>query len=220
MDMTRILHGLFGFVVITILGTFAYYLKWSGGAEEHRKQILKNLEHYEQVFTTPTAKLSFDYAAAKLDGFPFAKRVKLYQPSVTVQVGKEYYYIAANSIVFIPQGENRNRYQLEVSHDMSSSYKADNIEQENYRLYISGMPKIWLQTERGRSADDLIWNEFGTAFETRTLVIDVSYGDKSEKIGFTPIPTTAPIWSKIPSFTHYPIQLFVGMLREAMIYRK
>ena len=50
------------------------------------------------------------------------------------------------------------------------------------------------------------------------LVLNVGLNGKTQKIGFTLIPMGVPVFMQIPANVSYPLQTFVDMLREAMIY--
>lgn len=214
--MDKFLTFIFGFCVITGLILLGLYLRWSGGADEQKAWVLANISHFEQQFTSNTAKVQFQYDSIEVLGFPFSHYVRFYQPALNLRVGAEHFYIALNRMDMMPDGDEQQRYQLEISNEMTVGYKSTGNVQESYRLHVSGLPKLWLQAAEGPAPAH--WSEYGVAF-TGSLTLDVTNDQKSEKIGFNPMATPIPIWRKIPAHIHYPAQLFVGMLREAMVYR-
>ncbi len=54
----------------------------------------------------------------------------------------------------------------------------------------------------------------------RTLILTVSLNGATKQIGFTFTSLAIPVFMPIPKDATGPLEIFVGMLREAMVYRK
>jgi hypothetical protein len=219
--MSKFMSGLFGTLVIVALMLFAYYLRWSTGAEAYRDEVLANIAHHQQRFNAGNnvSQLSIAYESADVTGFPFAKSVRLYRPSVRLALGAEQFYIDSATMELTPQDEANKRYAVVISPDLSVGYKSGQAAQETYRVHIREAPKIWLQAREGDADSSAMWAEYGVAFVSNKLILDVSNQAKSEQIGFPTMATQMPLWGSIPSNVNYPVQMFVGMLREALVFR-
>lgn len=161
--------------------------------------------HYETIkAATPTATFKVDGIYAT--GFPFKFRVAVHRPTLTQIWGGESYAVSFEKIEL---EKTNDRYRVIVPAQLDTMYAKDGNAPERFHITLNEVPALLL---RGKENGPL--TEFAPQLP-RKLVLDVELNGQTKQIGFDFMPLNIPVFMPIPADVSRPLQIFVGMLREA-----
>lgn len=211
----------------------AWYGIWSYLVSADVARVKATLEHHNQGFkaANPYMELRADKVAAS--GFPFSFRVKVTKPTLSMIWQKQTF---AASIPFIELSEvssSDGRYRVTAPLMMDALFTTDGEAPEQYHVTFSALPKILLRAQ-GSSAlcpnmpgmrqcppVDAVAPLISFAAdlpEEMRMTIDLA--GKSKEVKFNFHSMGVPLFFDIPRDGSGLLEIFVGMLREAMIYQK
>lgn len=204
-------------ILVALLSIFlltaAWYFTWRSMMADDVANIEASIKHRHDIIKTASPHTTFKADAVYATGFPFRFRVAVHRPTLTQVWGNETYAISFEKLELTRA--NDSQFQVFLPQTFDSMYAIDGTAPEQYRIGLNEMPQLWLA---GQSAGT--FTQYGVQLP-RKLVLDVTLNGQARQIGFDfPLQLPKPVFADMPADASRPLQIFVGMLREAMVFSK
>lgn len=199
-------------LLLAVIG--GWYIAWRSSMGTHVARVEATITELNHRYKTPRYRATIEYGSIKPTGFPFSRRVTILSPRINMIEGRETYSIGLSSATL--SLEDEGRYRLNISSDAMAFYATEGKAPEHYSLTVSGMPGLWLRAGEGKGAGAPL-EQVGFQLTAQTT-LKAQLGDETRDIGFRQMPFPKPMFIDIPRDIAYPVSIFVGMLREALVY--
>lgn len=213
--------------LIAFVSLFVWHRIWLAGMQPHVKRIEETIAHYNQLYKSSTYRATIKAAEVRAAGFPFLKKVIIDQPNLAMVQGGITYAVETECIQLIFEDAKQGRYRAEIINDINALYAEAGKAPEAYVVKVSNMPSLWARVqdtsprcvgEHCAAKPEKLLAELG--FELKgDVLLTATLADRSERIGFNAAAIPKPIFMPIPSDVSRPLSLFVGMLREALVFK-
>ena len=213
--------------VVTIAALTAGCVNWTSDMKPHVERIEASIAHYNEQFKTSTYRATFKSDAVYASGFPFSHSVTIKHPNLAMVWGKETYAIEAAYITLAFEDANQGRYRIELPRTIQALYAEAGKAPETYIVDVSDIPTLWI---RVKDSVPICKNHPGCAAEPEAILAEIGFqpngdivlgaqmNDRSEQIGFSMMEMPKALFMPIPNDPSRAISLFVGMLREALVF--
>ncbi len=209
-----------------IIGTALWYQSWNAAMKPHVARINQSITHYNQQFKTSNYRATFKSESVRASGFPFAHMVVIDKPNLAMVWGQETYAVETECIELHFEDAGQGRYRLVLPDAIHALYAEAGKAPEAYKVNVENSPTLWARVmdtssfckgESCQAKPDAVLSEIG--FQPNgDITLDASLGDKTQKIGFPIMALPKPLFMPIPNDPSRPVSLFVGMLREALVF--
>ena len=198
-------------ITIFLIVIGGWFVAWRSMMADDVALVQASIKHHSGTIkaATPTANFKVDGIAAT--GFPFRFRVALHRPTLTQIWDGESYAVSFEKIELEKSG---NRYRVIAPAQMDAMYAKSGSAPERYRITLNEVPALLLKAKEGREP----FTEFAAQLP-RKLVLDVELNGQTKQIGFDFMPLNIPVFMPMPADVGRPLQIFVSMLREAMVFQ-
>ena len=196
-------------VVLAAMG--GWYVAWKNIMADDVAQVKASIAHHAQAIRSVSHTAVFKADDVYATGFPFSFRVAVHRPTLTQVWGNESYAVSFEKIKL--RRSDDARFEVDAPVAFNAMYAQVGKAPEQYRVKLNEMPTIWVASEGSGP-----FTQYGSLLPKK-LVLDVTLDGRTEQIGFDflmPLPMKAPI----PADVSRPLQIFVGMLREALVFQR
>ncbi len=197
-------------LAVLLVATGGWFITWRSMMAADVATIQASIKHRYDTIKAVSPHTTFKADDVYATGFPFSFRVAVHRPTLTQIWGGETYAISFEKLELARANDSRFKVLLPQTFD--SMYAKDGAAPEQYRVSLNEVPQAWLE------GTNVALTKYGVLLP-RKLVLDVSLNGQTKKIGFD-FPLALPVSAEIPLDASRPLQLFVGMLREAMVFSK
>lgn len=206
-------------ILATIFGLMLLYaiawIAWQQLTYEDVEQMKATVEHHHDVLKESNQKATLKVEKVRASGFPFAVRVALIHPSIAMIAGDETYVVSFSKLEWSKVNDTTYRL-VNLPKELEALYAKSGAAPEKYKVTWNETPEIYLQAVDEKSP----LTKFGVKLP-RQLTLTAELNGRTRQIGFNnPILLPQPIYQEIPADASRPLALFVGMLREALVYSK
>lgn len=205
------MHRILFVVAVFAIALGAWYFAWRGIMASDVAQVEATIEYHYRAIKEQTPTATFKADGVKATGFPFGFRVLVHRPTLTQVWGKESYAVSFEWMEL--ERKNATDYRVIAPNTFDAMYAIEGAAPEKYALNASELPSILLRAEG--EEDPLL--RFAAQMPKK-LVLDVSLNGQTKQIGFDFLSVPIPFFTPLPTNVSYPLQIFVGMLREAMVF--
>lgn len=195
---------------VTVVGVGYWYVE-SGKVVAQTEQ---SIVHWRKEFQARQPNIRIQYDDISRAGFPFSPAARIGQPTLSTVSGNESFAVGFETVTLVRIGAGS--YRVETPDSARAVYAVTGEAPEEYLIGWSVAPKLYVRTKTA----DAPFAEYGVQLPQSLLLIPTLNG-ASEKIAFnfSPLLTVRPIYAPIPQEVAYPLQIFVGMLREALVFK-
>lgn len=221
------------FISVFLLGAAAWFLTWRSIMAGQVAQVQASIDHHHRAIKARSQAVTLKADEIYATGFPFGFRVAIARPTLTEIWNKETYAISLERVELERVNRDEGRYRVQLPSAVDAIYAADGQAPERYRIVLNNVPAVLLRAQADSrqcpnfpgsrpcdaSAPTAPLISFAAQLPAQ-LVLDASLNGKSQKIGFSFTPAPLPIFLPIPADAAHPLEIFVGMLREALVFRR
>lgn len=196
--------------IVVLLVSGGWFIAWRSMMADDVALVEANVKHHSRAIKAATPSAAFKVDGIAATGFPFKFRVVVHRPTLTQIWDGESYAVSFEKVELEKSGD---RYRVIAPAQMDAMYAKTGNAPERYRITLSEVPALLLKAKEGQEP----FTEFAAQLP-RKLVLDATLNGTTKQIGFDFMPLNIPVFMLIPSDATRPLQIFVGMLREAMVY--
>lgn len=222
---------LIGLVLLAVLSV--WYLVWRSMLAEDVARVKASIEYQNHQFREKNRWITFKADKVRPSGFPFHARVRIVRPTLTFVWKDETYGASFPWMDLSARDADAGSYEVTYASHLEAVYAKSGQAPEEYKV-TPKEPVAVLVRAQGDSracpnlpgskpcaavgaADPLISYAVKIpAIFTITMEKDGATKDATFKL----IPVAIPIYQKIPAEMDRPLELFVNILREAMVFQK
>lgn len=214
-------------LLLALAGLVAWYVSWSASMKPHVERVEKTIAHYNERFKTSTYRATFKAQSIHASGFPFSRSITIENPNLAMVWGRETYAVEASYLTLQFEDEAQGRYSVILPGAIEALYSEEGKAPEAYRIAVSNGPGLWARVkdtpprcndESCKAKPEELLSEIGFQLHG-DILLDASLGERNEKIGFKLMALPKPLFMPIPNDPARPVSLFIGMLREELVFQ-
>jgi hypothetical protein len=227
--MTKLKYALPALLIAFAL----WYGAWRALMAPQVAQVKASIAHHDAAIRAINRSASLRADGVSPAGFPFGFRVRVARPTLAEIWSKVSYAVSFESVELERVNTKEGRYRLILPDTVEAIYAEDGKAPERYVVKASTVPAVLLRATESSSrcpnipgvkpcppaADGAPLISFAVSLPSQ-LTLDASMSGQTKQIGFTFIAMEIPVFHAIPSNLSRPLQLFVGMLREALVFKR
>lgn len=196
-------------------------------------RVKASIAHHDRAIKAVRRHMALKAERVYPAGFPFQFRVGVDRLTLTEIDGMQSYALSLPRIELAKTDAAQGRYRVIAPDRFDAMYSENGQSPERYHVVLSEVPEIVLRAQAdSRQCPGLPGSKPCAAVAEgapllsyavklpRALTLDVTLDGASKPIGFEFIPLNGPMFRAIPADASNPLQLFVGLLREAMVFSK
>lgn len=195
-------------VALLLVATGGWFVAWKSLMADDVARVQAGITHRYEAIKAVSPHTTFKVDGVYATGFPFTFRVAVHRPTLTQIWGGESYAISLEKLELTRV--NDQRFEVLAPAEFDSMYAKDGQAPEQYRIRLNEVLSPWLEGQGDG------FTKYGVQLPKK-LVLDVTLNGQTKQIGFD-FPLSLPYSADIPADASRPLQIFVGMLREAMVY--
>jgi hypothetical protein len=212
--------------------TFTWYGIWLGLMATDVKRVQDSVDYHYHRIKSGSENVIFKVEKVKPTGFPFGFRVALSNAKLTQVWMGNTYGITADRIELKAVDSREGRYRVTLPDHFSALYTEEHKQPEQYSITLQSPPAILLRAQPssrqcpnlpGMKQCDPVGDDDPLVSLAAQLpahfMFDASLNGKTERISFDLTPVNIPVFITIPMEVARHLQLFVGMLREALVFK-
>ena len=220
-------------LVLLLVLTGGYYGFWRYQLSDDVARVEATIEHHNAEFRKHNRWVTLKADSVSPAGFPFASRVHVKRPTMTFVWGEETYGVSLPWAELSMRDAASGTYDVTYSPTAEAVYAKSGQAPEEYSVTPKETLKVLLRAQgdsrqcspfpggarcaRVGVTDPLITYAVQVP---ESLTITMELNGKSKDAQFKMIPLNMPIFMTIPPEMDHPLELFIGMLREALIFNK
>lgn len=211
----------------------AYYGFWRYQLADDVARVEVTIAHHNSEFRKHNRWVTLKSDGVRPVGFPFAARVRVDRPTITFVWGKETYGISLPWAELQLRDAASGTYALTYAPSFEAVYAQSGAAPEEYGVTPTPTLNILLRAQGDSRAcppmpSTVRCAEVAAEAPLITYAVELpsqltlrmALGDKTRDAAFTLMPLPVPIYRHFPVEVDRPVELFVGMLREALVFRK
>lgn len=196
---------------------FAWFLLWHWLMAGDVARVKASLTHHYQQMRTAHRTMSLEADAVASTGFPFAFRVRVTRATLSMVEGEETFAISIPSVTLTPLDSRAGRlYRVHFPKRVEALYAKNGAAPEHYDVTFTGTPTLTLRAE-GAGAANAPLTHYALGLPPQ-MTLQMHTAEKARVARFDLIPQESSIYREIPTDMSRPLQLFVGVLREALVF--
>lgn len=164
-------------------------------------------------------------------GFPFRFRVAVERATLSMVDGEETFAVSLPLVFLNASYAAQGTYRVTIPQPIEALYAKAGAAPENYQVNATPMPEIYLSAQDGKTRCGALtgvrcqsrdarapFASYGVALPA-SVTLHMQLATESRDAAFNFITTPVPLYQPIPEDVSYPLQIFVGMLREALVFK-
>jgi hypothetical protein len=204
---------------------------WFGLMASDVARVKASITYHNEAFRKKNAYVNFKADAVYATGFPFRFMVGIDRPTLSMVSGDESYSVSFAKVTLVPVDAGQGRYRVQLPHDVEALYAKDGSVPEHYFVSADVLPQLLFDAQAPtvrcgvptgtacpHVAADAPVQRFAVDFPA-SITLRMQLNGQARDANFKFMSLTIPIYQPIPDEMDRPLQLFVGMLREALVYQ-
>lgn len=218
-------------LIVGALGLVAlWYGAWSAIVAPDVARVKASVAHHYTQLRTANRNVSLEADAVEAAGFPFAFNVRVTRATLSMVDGDETFAVSIPSLTLQTTDSSQGTYRVALPATVEALYAKNGAAPEHYSVTMDRVPKLSLSAKdakqacgplAGKPCEDVAADapliSYAVGLPSR-IVLHMQLGAKSRDAAFDLIAIDVPIYQEIPTSMSSPLQLFVGILREALVF--
>lgn len=201
------------FAAIALLLVAAWFGIWHSMVAADVARIKASIDYHYHTIKAAQPHVTFKADDVYATGFPFRFHVAVDRATLSQIIGKESYSVSLPRVEL--SGDAKGGYRVLLPLEFDALYAAEGIAPERYQITLHEAPGVVLRAQKeGAPLTEMVVQL------PRLLGFYAALNDKAEAIGFPGLSLPMPLIIPIPADPSRELQLFVGMLREALVYNR
>ena len=219
--------------LLLTLATLAWFGYWYTSLSDDVARVRMSLHYHGEQFKSTNRYVTFKADGVGRSGFPFTSQVRIKRPTLSMVWGKETFAISLPELVLENVDARQARYRVALPQTFDALYAIDGAAPEHYEITLNTVPKLLVRAQGNSTrcpdlpgmthcqvpAADTPFLSFAASLPA-LLQLNVALNGASKSIEFRNTAIAVPVFYDVPNDASSALMLFVGMLREAMVYQK
>lgn len=173
---------------------------------------------------------SFEADAVYATGFPFRYGIGITRPTLSMVDGDETFAVSIPFLTLELVDRAQGTYRVDLPASVQALYAKNGQAPEHYVVTPDAIPEMWLSAADASKACGMFVGVkcpdvaadapliSYTVKMPKSLILHMQLGDETKDASFTNATLSAPVSLPIPQDMSGPLQLFIGILREALVF--
>lgn len=222
--MRPFLKILIALIALVGLWFTAWYFMLSGDVA----RVKASIAYQDQRFKEHSRYVTLKAENVRRAGFPFALRVRIVHPTLTMIWQQETYGVEADWIDLESSSAGEGRYRFSYPETLSAVYAKDGELPEQYFVSFTPKPAVLVRAAGnsnqcamfpgGKPCPDVAADAplNAIAFSLgNPLLLHIARGKESRDVSFNPVTVQVPVFIDIPGDINNSLELAIEILREA-----
>ena len=217
---------------ITLAIIVVWYGIWSWLMAADVARVKASITHQYQAMRTTSQVMSLEADEVSATGFPFGFAVKVKRATLSMVDGDETFAISIPEFTMESADSDAGTYRVNLPATVQALYAKMGGAPEHYSVTMSVIPKLNLSASDSAQhcgpltghACDVVAKDaplVSYALEIpKSITLHMQLGNDARDAEFTsPMAVDVPIYQPIPNDLRGVLQLAVGTLREALVFK-
>lgn len=204
---------------------------WYARTATQVAQVNASLRYHAERLRSQYRTLNLHADAVYATGFPWRFDVAVEGATLSMVDGDETFAVSIPQVTLTPVDREMGRYRVNLPATAAARYEKAGSAPEHYTITPDAMPQLMLdavETSRpcgpltgapcAAVAADAPFTRFALGLPA-SIRLHLALGAESREVSFALIPLTIALYQPIPTTLNQPLEIFVRMLREALVYR-
>ncbi len=194
-------------------------------------RVEASLKHHNEAFRTANTYVNLKYDDVHATGFPFRFQVAVVRPTLSMVDGDESFSVSFAKVLLTPTDAGQGRYRVDLPPEVEALYGKNGAVPEHYFVSADVVPQLSLSSADSKKpcgpmvgktceavAADAPLISYAVGFPP-SITLTMTLNGESRAASFKLPSVPVPVFQPIPSQVAGSLQLFVGVLREALVYK-
>lgn len=209
----------------------AWFGIWSLIMAPDVARVKASIDYHYQQLRTHSRAMSFEADSVTASGFPFAFNIRVKRATLSMVDGDETFAISIPSLTMTLSDSSQGTYRVHLPNTVEGLYAKNGQPPEHYLATADLLPKLNLSAAdatkpcgplAGRKCVDVASDAPLISYALGlpgAITVHMQLGSESRDATFDLPAIQVPIYQPIPSDMSRQLQLFVGVLREALVFK-
>jgi len=211
--------------------TLLWLAVWMGIMRADVAQVKASILHHNEAFRTANPYVNFKADDVHATGFPFAFQVAMVRPTLSMVDGDESFSLSFARVLLTLTDAGQGRYRVELPREVEALYGKNGAAPEHYVVVADVVPQLALSAADSKKpcgpmvgkacvdvAADAPIISYAVGFPP-SINLTMTLNGENRVANFPLPPIPVPVFQPIPSQVAGGLQLFVGVLREALVFK-
>lgn len=215
--------------IALVLG-LVWYAIWSWMMADDVARVKASIAHQYKHLREFNQKTSLEADAVYATGFPFSYAVGIKRLTLSMVDGEETYAVSVPSMTLEVTDHTQGTYRVNLPASVDALYAKNGQAPEHYKATADNIPQVWVSAADAKKAcgmfvgvkcDNVTADAPLISYAVKmpkSITLHMQLGDKAKDALFEKPILSAPVNMPIPQDMSGPLQLFVGVLREALVF--
>jgi hypothetical protein len=227
------MHILVKAVASAVVLTLAWFGVWYAMLAGDVARVKASLAYHNEAFRATKSTVNFKADAVYPTGFPFRFAVGIDRPTLSMVDGDESFSVSFARVTLTPLDAAQGTYRLNLPAEVEALYAKNGQAPEHYFVTADMVPQVQLSARDAKArcgpmtgtpcpevAADAVLASFALGLpKTITLTMTLNGASRAAAFPLSPIAINVPVFQPIPADVSWSLQLFVGVLREALVHK-
>lgn len=208
----------------------AWFGIWSLLMADDVARVKASIDHHYQQLRSVNRTMSLVADSVAASGFPFAFEITVKRATLSMVDGDETFAISIPALTMKATDSGQGTYRVTLPETIEALYAKNGQAPEQYRVTMNTTPKLNLSAAdaskpcgplMGRACADVAADAPLVSFALglpSSITLHMQLDDKTRDARFELPVIDVPMYQPIPRDMSRPLQLFVGVLREALVF--
>ena len=226
--MRNLILGVVAFLGVVLL----WYGAWHWLMSDDVARVKASIEYQNQQFKTANNYVVFKAESVEANGFPFHFRVRVNKPTLSMIFNQETYAVSFPYALLELTDSDQGRYRVNVPATFDALYATDGAAPEHYTVTADHVPDMLVRAQANSSlcsglpgtkqcppvAADAPITTYAVALPS-AITLHMELNGESRDAKFDLMSVNIPLFMDIPKNIDRPLEIFVRVLREALVYK-
>lgn len=193
-------------------------------------RVKASIDYHYQQLRTHSRIMSLEADAVKASGFPFGFNIRVDRATLSMVDGGETFAVSIPSLTLTASDSSQGTYRVTLPATIEALYAKNGQAPEHYLVTADAIPQLNLSAAdasvscgplTGKACTDVPSSAPIISYAVGlpgAITLHMQLGEKMRDARFELPRIQVPIYQQIPQDLSGPLQLFVGVLREALVY--
>lgn len=227
------MRKLFILGAIALIALLGWFIAWYSIMAPDVARVQASFDHHYQRLRETNHNISLKADKIYATGFPFKFQVAVEKALLSVVDMNETFAVEVPKMTLTPIDAAQGRYRVDLPSTIEAFYAKDGATPERYFVTADAMPKLNVGASDSKMKCGPLTGKACEAVDVKAPLISYAVGvpksitlkmelngeSRTETFGLAPMEINVPIYQEIPRNPSGSLQLFVGVLREALVFK-
>ena len=218
-------------IVIVLVLIAGWYGAWRWMMSDDVARVRASIDYHNTAIKALDRNIILKADEVSASGFPFHFQVKVKRWTLSAIHTPRTFGVSLPEVTLEPTDSGQGRYRVLLPATFDALYTEDGGVLENYKVTMSSVPQVAVRAQADSNqcsplpgqahckdvAVDAPIITYATEIPA-TITLHMELNGEAKDAAFQLTPVSIPVFMNIPADVGGSLELFVGVLREALVY--